>query len=170
MADYSVFTHEGTKRLIGGQLDIDTDTFKLMLCSVSTRPLCLHTFVDMGDAQDFESKEISVTNYTPGYGSSSRKSFTCTIGTNSSANCTTDGELAVFAYSNVSSLTWTALGTGATIRHIPVIRETGGSDATSPVLAVFDVPTGIATNGGDLTVQFKSAAQNGNFRWFIKLN
>ena len=59
--------------------------------------------------------------------------------------------------------TWTAVATGATLKGVVIYKDTGVA-ATSPLLAWIDTITGfpLATNGGDVTVQW----DGGTFKIF----
>lgn len=178
----SMFTRHGIYLITTGSIDLDADTFKLMLTNqvnTATRPLCNHDTVDMGDTNDFETKEITATNYGRGFGGSGRLSFTLSVTKITATSCANDSVVTAATKSGTLSLTWNNLGSNTggqndTIYHIPMIKETGGSDANSPVLAVFDLSAPITTNGGNLTVNFTSVANDtgpnkGNLQFLLKI-
>jgi hypothetical protein len=109
-------------------------TFKLLLVSSS------HQFVTNLTG------ELAVTNYA-------RKAVTPTL----AANNTSGSERVEVT---IPDQTWTALGSGATIHGAVLVKDTG-SDATSTLIAFFDVAN-TATNGGDVTLDF--AATGGNIQ------
>lgn len=115
-------------------------TFKLLLVSASYVEAKSHQFVSN------LSGELAVTNYA-------RKAVTPTL----AANNTSGSERVEVT---IPDQTWTALGSGATIHGAVLVKDTG-SDATSPLIAFFDVAN-TATNGGDVTLDF--AATGGNIQ------
>ena len=97
--------------------------------------------------------EISVANYTPGFGSASRKTASVTVTEDT-------GEERVKW--QVADLTWTELGSGATVGAALLVAE-NTTDADSDLLAFCDGPDK-ATNGSDLTVDFDA---DGNLRFNV---
>jgi hypothetical protein len=88
--------------------------------------------------------EISVTGYTGGFGGSGRKTLA-----SRTLSADDTGNRGVF---DAADVTWTALGSGATIAAAIVFKELT-SDALSPMIAYFDL-VDTATNGGDITIQW----------------
>lgn len=64
-----------------------------------------------------------------------------------------------FAYLDATDITFSSLGTGNTIGGAILCLDTG-SNTTSPLIAFYDV-TDTPTNGGDITIQWASAANGG---------
>jgi len=129
--------------LLDGTLDLTSDTLKVMLVGTGYTPNADDDFADTPAAS-----EISVTGYTPGFAGSGRK----TLGTKAFVvNDTNDrGEF------TAANLTWTGLAAGATIKWAIVYKHIT-SDAASPLIAALDVhATGLATNGGDIGLNFTS--------------
>jgi len=115
-------------------------TFKILLVSTAYGETKSHQFVSNLTG------ELAVTNYA-------RKSVTPTL----AANNTSGSERVEVT---IPDQTWTALGAGATIHGAVLVKDTG-SDATSKLIAFFDVAN-TATNGGDVTLDF--AATGGNIQ------
>jgi hypothetical protein len=115
------------------------DTIKAMLVTSSYTPNVDDDFADTPAAQ-----EISVTGYTPGFAGSGRKTLASKTVTVNDTNDRGD-----FGAAN---LTWTALGSGATIAGVVIYKHLT-SDALSPLICYLDV-TDAATNGGDITISF----------------
>jgi hypothetical protein len=146
MADV-FFTHG--KRAIADQAAADAinlvgTTVKIALVDSTYAPSPDDQFVDDGSANDVTSHEISVTGYTGGFGGSGRKSL---AGKSITADLTNDR-----AEFDATDVTWTALGTGATIGGAVLIKERT-ADTDSQVIAFFDL-TNTPTNGGDVTLSF----------------
>lgn len=86
--------------------------------------------------------EVTGAGYTGGYGGSGRKTL-------ASKTVTADQSDEV-ARLDAADLTWTALDAGL-VRYALLVIETGGSDATSVLLACLDVPATL-TDGADFTL------------------
>lgn len=150
----SFFYTTGLKECLDGTIDLDTNTIKLLLVTSSYTPNKDDLVVDAGGANDVVDHEINVTGYTRGWGGAGRKTATITI----SANLTNDRvDIAI------GDLTWTALGTGATIAGAVLVKEGGANDTTSRLIAYFDV-TDTPTNGGDITLDFATMGAGGNLQ------
>jgi hypothetical protein len=91
--------------------------------------------------------EISVTNYTGSFAGSGRKTL--------SGKTVTEDDTNDLAYFDASDLTWTTLGSGATIGGAILVRELT-TDANSVLIAFVDL-TDTATNGGDITITWNAA-------------
>lgn len=123
------------------RVDVIADTLKVMLIGTGT-PYTAdadHRFVSTPVAS-----EISVTGYTGGFGGAGRKALASRT---LSADDTND-----WGIFDAADLTWTALGSGATIGGAVLFKELT-SDALSPLIAYFAL-TNTATNGGDITIQW----------------
>ena len=105
-------------------------------------------FVDDTTGADMASHEITgVAGYSGGVNGSGRKAVgTPTISVNKSADR---------VEFDAVDITWTALGTGATIGAIGVIREKA-DDLDSLVVLVLNLAS-TPTNGSDITVSFDSS-------------
>jgi len=123
-------------------IDLKADTLKVMLCDANFVPDNINEFVDEGGANDAIDAEIAVTGYVGGWGGAGRKTPSISI-----TSDTINNKLIVSISPN---LTWTALGTGATISHAVLIKEGTANDTTSRLIAAWAVP-GI-TNGSDVTL------------------
>ncbi len=146
----SFFYHSSLVDLLTGVIDLDSDTIKIMLVSGYTPNS------DDDFASTPASSEISVTNYASGFAGSGRKTVSVAVGDNSTDDrC--DVEL-----NGGSALTWSSLGSGATIDGA-VLYHHQTSDAASRLIAYFDL-TDTATNGGDVSLTFNSLASGGNLR------
>lgn len=113
---------------------------KLMLVTSSYTPDKDNQFASSATAA-----EISTTNYAGGYGGGGRK----TVG---SMTASEDDALDLGKLT-FGAVAWTALGpasAGPTTAYALLVQETGGSDATSPILATYDVVRTL--NGSDLTL------------------
>lgn len=139
----------GVADMLDGTSPILSTTYKVLLLGTATA----YTFnpdddvFDAGGANDIVDAEISVSGYTGGWGGSGRKTLASkTVSVND-----TNNRVEVDA----ADVTWTALGSGATI-EAAVIGVEGGSNDTTSVPAVYLDPTNIPTNGSDVTLQFAS--------------
>jgi len=116
---------KGKEGLLNASFDLDGDTIKLAIVSSTYTPnLATHDFWD-----DVNANTIGVPQTMSG--------ITITNG--------------VF---NSSSVTFTAVAGGSTVRYFVIYKDTG-SAATSPLLVLIDTTTGVSlpfsTNGGDIT-------------------
>lgn len=64
-----------------------------------------------------------------------------------------------FSFFNASNVTFSSLGTGNTVGGAVLVVDTG-NDATSPLLAFYDI-TDTPTNGGDITIQWANTVNGG---------
>lgn len=143
--------NRAVKEILDRTLDITTGC-KIMLVTSAYTYDPDTDFVDAGGGSDILDAEISVSGYTGAWGGSGRKSATITFEEQDANNR---------AVIKIANLTWTALGTGATIAAAVLIKEGGSDDTTSKAIAYFDL-TDTPTNGGDVTLSFD--ATNGNIR------
>ena len=104
---------------------------------------------------DISGSEADCSGYTGGFAGAGRKSATVTITEQTASNRVVH----IF-----NDLTWTALGTGNTLRAAVWIREVT-NDAASFPLAYLQFSSDLVTNGGDATVDFDGT--NGNVRWAV---
>jgi hypothetical protein len=120
----------GKQAMLNGDIDWDTDTIKVSLVD-NTYPQNLST-------DDFYA---DISAYVLGTDQ--------TLGSKTIA-------LGVF---DAADPTWTAVTAGDTVEAVVIWKDTG-NPATSPLLAYIDTITGfpLATNGGDITVQWDNGA------------
>jgi hypothetical protein len=136
---------KGVLKIVNGSIDLDTDTLKVMLVNDSYTSDKDHEFVS-----SVSSNEISVSGYSGGFGGAGRK--TATVATQ--YNATSDRVEVV-----INDITWSSLQSGATIGAAILIKEVT-NDAASPVIAIWDFTTNVATNGGDFTMDFNGTTGN----------
>lgn len=136
----------------GGVINLASDNLKLILVTSGYSPSKADNTVDTASAA-----EISATNYTGGYGGAGRKSLGRSVVKDTSANAVR----VIFA----GNVTWTGIGggTNATIAAAVLVKETGGSDASSRLVAYFQLSTPIMTNGSDFTLTVDGTAGNITF-------
>jgi hypothetical protein len=137
--------NKAAQELADGTIDLLTDTIKTMLVTSQYSAARSDLVVDNGGANDPLDAEISVSGYTGGWGGSGRKSLASKTVVVDQPN-----NRAEFSAGN---LTWTTLGSGATIAAMLLIKEGGSNDTTSRLIAYLDV-TDTATNGGDIAFTF----------------
>jgi hypothetical protein len=137
--------NKAAQELADGTISLLTDTIKTMLVTSQYSPARTDLVVDAGGANDALDAEIGVSGYTGGWGGSGRKALASKAIAVDQAN-----NRAEFSAAN---LTWTALGTGATIAAMVLIKEGGSDDTTSRLIAYLDV-TDTPTNGGDISFTF----------------
>ncbi|MGI9585004.1 MAG: hypothetical protein ACR2N7_05380 [Acidimicrobiia bacterium] len=146
MANF-VYNHVAGKGL-DGTLILGTAILKVMLVDNSYTPDRDDVFISSG-AGTVGDAEISVTNYTGGFGGAGRKTIT---GQSVSVDNVNDR-----AELDVNDIMWTALGGAVndTIQALIVVEEKT-SDADSLLVAYIDTSTGspslpFLTSGGDFT-------------------
>ena len=150
----SILFNKAKEDIIGGVIDLNADTLKLMLVDSTYTPDPDTELVDAGGASDILDAEISVTGYTGGWGGAGRKTLTSKNFSNDSAT-----DRAIF--DSTVDYTWSSLGAGATIVAAVLIKEGGANDTTSRPIVYIDT-NDVSTNGGDITLQLDA---NGIFRW-----
>lgn len=134
----SIRTDEGLKRILNGDIDLLTDTLKLVLLNSAFTPSKDHQYIS-----DISANEISTTNYVGGFAGAGRKTV-------AGKAVVKDGGAHV-VYFDCNDSTWTALGPssgGPTVGCIALVKEVT-NDAASPVIAEIDVSPDIGVNGGD---------------------
>lgn len=139
--------NKAAEELASGTIDLLGDTIKTMLVTSQYTASRTDLVVDAGGANDPVDAEINVTGYTRGWGGAGRKDLT-----GKGVVVDQAGNRAEFSAGN---LTWTALGTGATIAAMLIIKEGVSNDTTSRLIAYLDV-TNTPTNGGDISFTFNS--------------
>src|SRR3990172_9798843 len=125
----SFIYNTGAKELLD-EIDFNTDVLKIMLVTASYGATRDDDVVDAGGANDPVDHEISVTGYTGGWGGSGRKTATLTHEVDKPNDR---------AEIDIADLTWTALGTGATLAAAILITEGGAHATTSRLIAYFDI-------------------------------
>jgi len=136
---------KGVLKIVNGTIDLDTDTLKVMLVNENYTSDKDHEFVS-----SVSSYEISTSGYSGGFNGAGRK--TATVATQ--YNATSDRVEVV-----ITDITWSSLQSGATIGAAILIKEVT-NDAASPVIAIWDFTTNVATNGGDFTMDFNGTTGN----------
>lgn len=137
--------NKAAEEIASGTINLLSDTIKAMLVTSSYSPARSDLVVDAGGANDAVDHEINVTGYTRGYGGAGRKSLASkAIAVDQTNN------RAEFSAAN---LTWTSLGSGATIAGMVLVKEGVSNDTTSRLIAYLDV-TDTATNGGNIAFTF----------------
>jgi hypothetical protein len=119
------------------EMDIDTDTIKVMLCTSTYTP-----------DQDTHQYKSSVTNELVGTG------YTATGVTLASPVVTYTGATNVFKFTGANA-TWTGL-TAAALRYAVVYDSTPATDATRPLICYIDFGADQAFTG-DFTLTWDSA-------------
>lgn len=142
----------GLHSINNGTIDPDTATTKIGLAKSAYVPNA-----NESNLSTFAASEADCANYTGGYGGAGRKAATVTLTETAGVK-----DVASFA-----DLTWTALGSGNTLGYAVWLYETGGSDATAVGLAFFAFASTLATNGGDVMVDFATAGAGGNVSWTV---
>lgn len=131
------------KQELADQLELSTDTIKAMLVTSAYTPARSDTAVSTASAA-----ELSGTGYTPGFGSTSRKTLSSKVFTQDDPN-----NRGTFS---AASLTWTGINAG-TIAGLVLIKEIT-NDASSLLIAYIDsTQFPLVTNGGDVTINPSSA-------------
>lgn len=137
--------NKAAEELANGTVDLLVDTIKTMLVSTAYVAARTDLVVDAGGANDPVDAEINVTGYVRGWNGAGRKPLATKAIAVDQAN-----NRAEFTAGN---LTWTALGAGATVAAMILIKEGGANDTTSRLIAYLDV-TDTLTNGGDIAFSF----------------
>lgn len=136
--------NKGLEELGKATTDLDGSTLTLMLVKSSYSVNKDHLFVDDGSANDPASHEVTVGGY-------SRQNLANKTVTRDDTND--------FAYLDADDIAYGALAAGETIGGAVLFRNTG-SDATSPLIAFYDL-TDTPTNGSTITNQWATPANGG---------
>jgi hypothetical protein len=139
--------NKAAEELANGTIDLLADTIKVMLVTSQYTAARTDLVVDAGGANDPVDAEINVSGYTRGWNQSGRKSLASKAIAVDQAN-----NRAEFSAGN---LTWTTLGSGATIAAQILIKEGVSNDTTSRLIAYLDV-TDTPTNGGDIAFTYNA--------------
>lgn len=119
------------------QIDWDSDTIKVMLCTSSYTP-----------DQDTHQYKSDITNEISGTG------YTAAGATLTSTTSTYTGGTNVIAL-DAADVSWT--GSTLTARYAVVYDATPGTDATRPLISYVDFGVDVSTTAGTLTVTWDSA-------------
>lgn len=143
--------HRNILKMLDGTIAYLTDTIKVLLVSTAT-PYTYnpdHEFVSAGGANDIDDAEANVTNYTRGFAGAGRKTLASKTLTANDASDRVEVDAA--------DVVWTTLGgaSNQTLAAAVVLKEIT-NDAASRMFAYLDF-TDVATNGGDITVQFAAS-------------
>ncbi len=138
----SAWYNKGKHQVLSGTINLTSDTIKVLLVTSSYSFNPDHNF-----ASDVSSNEISVTNYTGGFAGAGRKTL--------ASKSITEDDTNDLAYFDAADVTWTALGSGATIGGAILLKEVT-NDGASPLIAFMDL-TDTATNGGDITIAWNAS-------------
>jgi hypothetical protein len=136
----SIVTRQGKLKLASGQIAWASATLKLMLVTPAYVPDETHS-----TPADASAYELTGTGYTGGYGGSGRKTLA-----SKTAALDSDGRV-VF---DAADLAWTGINAG-TVGYVLVIQETGGTDASSVLIAALAYPV-TTTDGSTLDVTWPS--------------
>lgn len=146
----SLWTDRGLQDALAGTYNLGASTLKAMLLKAEIdsgwTPTDDSTAKDTEFANTIASYEPSITGYTAGFGGAGRRTLASQAVTHSA------GHSVIF---NASSITWTALGTGATLGFVAIVRE-NTNDAGTNVLCILKLASNVVTNGGDVTVNWDS--------------
>ena len=134
MASYTPF--ELVEDISRGDVDFDTDSFKMMLVDNTYTPSQAHS-----KRSDYTADEVSGTGYTAG-------------GATTTVTVSRSNGVASMTFSNV---TWTGAGPGWTARRAVIYKDRGGAASADEVVAVIDFGGDQVTNGTDFVVQLSSA-------------
>lgn len=137
----SAWFNKGKFHILGGTINLTSDTIKVMLVKTS------YTFdVDHNFISDVSTHELGVSGYTAGFGGAGRKTL--------ASKTFTEDDTNDLAYFDALDITWTSLGAGETIGGAILVKEVT-VDGDSPVIAFMDL-SDTATNGGDITVAWNA--------------
>ena len=125
------------KSAFNKEIDLDTDTIKVMLCTSA--------YVPDQDAHQYKSSvtnEVTGTGYTAGGATLGTKTVTYTGATN------------VFAF-DAADVTWPS--STITARFAVVYDDTPATDATKPLIGYVDFGADVSTTSGTFTLTWDAA-------------
>lgn len=129
---------KGIQKALTGTIDLDTDSFKVMLLTSAYTPdQDLHDF-----RNDVEAAEVSSANYTAG-------GTAVTLGVSTDA---VTNEIRV----TVSDAAWTNVT--FTARYAVIYKARGGASSADELLAYVDFGVNETVSGGNFTVDFDTTA------------
>jgi len=146
MAD--ILYNKALEGIFDDTINLVNDTIKVMLVTSAYSPDKDHDFVTASGAG---AAELSGTGYTGGYGGSGRVALT--------SQAAAEVDASDNAKMTIASVVFPACGPAGTAAGALFIKETGGSDATSRLIAYIDTGfpgAGLITNGSDITISFPS--------------
>lgn len=118
-------------------LDWDTDTIKVFLLDAAsyTPDLVNHDFLD----------DVPVAARKGNSGGQTRADAP-----------TLSGKTVAAGVADANDVTITAVPAGAALEYILIFKDDGVADASSPLIALIDIATGlpVTPNGGDITIQW----------------
>lgn len=123
----SDFSTNKAKKLAADAL-VALPGLKAILVRSTYTPNRDHSFLD-----SITTHEASTTGYVAGYGNAGRKALANVVAAQDDANDR--------ASVDFDPVVWSAIGVGGgyNVRYLVVGQEIGGSDASSPLLAIFDL-------------------------------
>jgi hypothetical protein len=136
MAVTAAFYGLGLTSLFNGEIDFDTNTMKVMLCTSSYTPN-----IDTHRYKSSVTNEVSGTGYTAGGATLASKTVTYTTGTNT---LTLDA----------ADVTWDP--STLTARYAVVYKDTG-TGSTSPLLVLIDFGADVASSTGPFDITWDAA-------------
>lgn len=136
----SGWTNKGRHGVLGGTINLLTDTIKVMLVTTAGLPTADTNFVSQISAN-----ELTGSGYVAGFAGAGRKTLASKTVTEDDANDR--------AYFDAADLTWTVINAG-TAAYAVLIKEVT-NDADSIVIGWIDI-TDVVTNGGDLTLSWSA--------------
>lgn len=131
--------NEAKLSVTNANIALATDTIKAMLCTSTYTPNADNQFIDTGGASDPVDARVAGTTDQ-------------TIGGKTQVKDNTND----FAYFDGNDVTFTAVAAGATVAGVELYKDTG-TPTTSKLIASYDI-TDIATNGGDISIQWATVA------------
>lgn len=137
----SFLYNKAKAEILRGNIPWVSSTLKMMLVTASYSPNPDHDFVSSASGN-----ELSGTGYIAGFGGSGRHTLTGKTVTEDDSNDR--------AVADADDVTWLAINAGTAAAGI-IIKEVT-SDADSILVAYMDIAD-VATNGGDLSLQFNIA-------------
>lgn len=123
--------------LLNKELDWDTDTIKIMLCT--------STYTPDQDTHQYKSSitnEVTGTGYTAGGATLASKTNAYTAGTNTVAI-------------DAADVTWS--NSTITARYAVIYDDSPATDATKPLIAYLDFGSDQTSTAGDFTITFDAA-------------
>lgn len=139
-------------QIMKGDLDLETATIKVMLLDGSGYTFDAdHDYISSGAGTVGGNEIPTVASYAGGYGGAGRK-----LVVNPSVTIDDATNKAIFGCTTAN--TWVALNDGV-VGSAVIIQETGGSDATSILIAHIDNASQfpITTNGGDISIVWNAS-------------
>lgn len=124
-------------KLANKEIDWDTDTIKVALCTSSYTPA-----QDTHDYFNDITNEVTGTGYTAGGATLASKTVTYTAGTNTTAF-------------DAADTSWAS--STITARYAIIYVDTGGASSTDPLIAYVDFGADVSSSAGTFTITWDSA-------------